>query len=109
MASFYCLWMIQGMTKEFGGFLILLGADWDCGCGAGCRAGASPGFKCVLYCLQIMMKIKILNSIEIHKYPKLLYKVAVMCGWHLCSDKRLTAARRGLHCVDPDSRFRLKK
>ena len=48
------------MTKGFCGFLILLGGG--CGERAGCRAGAGPGFRCVLFCLQIMMKIKILNS-----------------------------------------------
>ena len=29
------------------------------GCGAGSKAGGGPGFGCVLFCLQIMMKIKI--------------------------------------------------
>ena len=32
--------------------------------GAGCRAGADPVFRCVLFCLLIMMKLKILNSIK---------------------------------------------
>ena len=52
--------MIQG----FGGFFLLLGGLWCCGCGAGCRTGAGPGFRCVLLCLQIIMKIKILNLIK---------------------------------------------
>ena len=45
------------MAQDFGGFLLLPGIGW--GCGTGCRAGAGPGFRCVLLCLQIMMKIKI--------------------------------------------------
>ena len=52
------------MTQGFGGFLLLLGGGCCCGCGAGCRADESPGFRCVLFCLQIMMKIKTLNSIK---------------------------------------------
>ena len=52
------------MTKGLGGFLLLLGAGLGCGCPAGCMAGACPGFRCILFCLQIMMKIKILNSIK---------------------------------------------
>ena len=50
------------MTQGFSSFLLLL--DGGCGEGAGCRAGAGPGFRCVLFCLQIIMKIKILNSIK---------------------------------------------
>ena len=53
--------MTQGMTQGLGAFLLLLVAGW--GCGAGCRAGGDPRFRCVLY-LQIIMKIKILNSIK---------------------------------------------
>ena len=34
------------------------------GCGADSMAGAGPRFSCVLFCLQIMMKVKILNSIK---------------------------------------------
>ena len=52
------------MTQGFGGFLLLLGGGFGCGEGAGCRAGGGPGFRCVLFCLQIIMKIKILNSIK---------------------------------------------
>ena len=50
--------MIQG----FGGFLLVLG----CGCDevAGCRAGAGPGFRFFIFCLHIIMKIKLLNSIK---------------------------------------------
>ena len=51
------------MTQGFGGFLFLLGGG--CGEGAGCRASASPGIRCVLFSsLQIIKKIKILNSIK---------------------------------------------
>ena len=50
------------MTHGFGGFFLLLGGG--CGCSAGCRAGAGPGFRCVLFWLQITMKIKILNLIK---------------------------------------------
>ena len=56
LQSFSCLWSIQSMTQGFDGFLLLVGGCW-CGCGAGCREGAGPGFKCVLFCMQIMMKI----------------------------------------------------
>ena len=55
---------------------------------AGCRANAGPGFRCVLLCLQIIMKIKILNQfLKKQKYLKLMWKVSLMCCWHLCSDK----------------------
>ena len=49
------------MTQGFGGFLLLLGGDSGCGEGAGCRAGGGPGFRFFFFCLQIIMKIKILN------------------------------------------------
>ena len=49
------------MTQEFGDFLLLLGGGCGCGQFTSCRAGADPGFRCVLFCLQIIMKIKILN------------------------------------------------
>ena len=39
------------MTQGFGGFLLLLGGG--CGEVADCRAGAGPGFICVIFCLQI--------------------------------------------------------
>ena len=61
------------MTFGFGGFFPLQVAAWGCGCG-GCRVGGGSGFRCVLLCLQIMMKLKILNSIKKLKYPKLLQK-----------------------------------
>ena len=32
------------MTHGFGGFLLLLLADWGFGCGGGCRSGGGPGF-----------------------------------------------------------------
>ena len=73
------------MTHEFGGRVLLLGAG--CGCGAGCMVRAGPGFRCVFLCLEITKKIKILNSIKNKAYPKLVYKVSVMCSWHRCSDK----------------------
>ena len=41
----------------------LLGAGCCCDWGACCMAGAGPGFICVLFCLQIIVKINILNSI----------------------------------------------
>ena len=44
--------------------LLLIWAGWGCGCGAGYKAGGCPGFGCDLLCLQIMIKIKILNSIK---------------------------------------------
>ena len=47
------------MTKGFGGFL-LLGGGCDCVEGAGCRGDAGPRF----ICLHIIMKLKILNSIN---------------------------------------------
>ena len=50
------------MTQWFSGFLFLLGGDGGCGEGAGCRAGTGPGFR--FFILQIIMKIKILNSIK---------------------------------------------
>ena len=53
---------IQDMTQGFG-FLRLLGGRW--GEGAGFRAPAAPGFRCHLFCLQIIMKNKIFNSIKI--------------------------------------------
>ena len=64
------------MTQGFGVSLFLLGAGLVCGCGDGYRARAGPGFRCVLFCLQIKMKIKILNSIKT-KVPlsHLLYSV----------------------------------
>ena len=42
--------------------LLLLGDG--CGEGAGCRAGAGPGFRFFLFYLQIIMKIQIRNSIK---------------------------------------------
>ena len=52
------------MTHGFDGFLLRLGGGCGCGEGAGCRAGAGPGLKFFLFCLQIIMEIKILNSIK---------------------------------------------
>ena len=51
-----------GKTQEVGDFVLLLGIG--CGEGAGCRAGAGPGFRFFLFCLQIIIKIEILNSIK---------------------------------------------
>ena len=57
------------MAQGFGGFLLLLRGDCCCDRGAGCKAGGGPGFRCVLFCLQIIMKIKTLNSTKT-KVPK---------------------------------------
>ena len=47
------------------GFHPLLGDGWGCGKGVDCRAGAGPGFRFFLFCLQqIILKIKIFNSIK---------------------------------------------
>ena len=59
------------MTQGLGGFL-LKGGGCCYGCGASCRADAGPGFRFFLFCLQIIMEIKIFNSIQKQKYPKLL-------------------------------------
>ena len=45
LASFSCLLIIQGMTQGFCGFFLLLGGVGACGEGAGCMAGAGPGFR----------------------------------------------------------------
>ena len=58
------------MSQKFGSFLLLLGGSSGCDEGAGCTVGAGPGFRCVLFCMQIIMKIKILNSI---KYKSILW------------------------------------
>ena len=63
VASFFLSLKDSG-TQGFDGFLLLLGAGRGYGCGADCRAGGGPGFRCVLLCLQIMRKIKILNSMK---------------------------------------------
>ena len=62
----YCSINFLGMTQEFVDFHLLLGAGWGwgCGCSAACWAGAGPRFRCVFLCLQIIMKLKILNSIK---------------------------------------------
>ena len=52
------------MAQGFGGFFLLLGGGCGRCEGTGFRTGTGPGFRCVLFCLQIMMKIKILNSIK---------------------------------------------
>ena len=59
------------MTQRLGGFLLLLGVDWVCGCGAGCRIGAGPGFICVIFYLQIAITI---NSIKNRSTPSLCRK-----------------------------------
>ena len=46
------------MTQGFGGFLLLLGCGWGCG------EGVCSGFRFFPFCLQVIMKIKILNSIK---------------------------------------------
>ena len=52
------------MTQGFGGFTLLLIGGCGCCEGAGCMTGAVPRFRFFLFCLQITMKIKILNSIK---------------------------------------------
>ena len=52
------------MTQGFCGFLLLPGGGGGYGKGAGCRAGAVPWFRCVILCLQIIVKIKIVNPIK---------------------------------------------
>ena len=54
---------IHGITQRFCGFLIGLGGGRGCREGAGCMAGAGPGLRCVPFCLQIRIKIKIFNSV----------------------------------------------
>ena len=49
------------MTQEYYGFLLVLGGIGGCGEGAGCMAGNGPGFRCVIYYLQIR---KTFNSIK---------------------------------------------
>ena len=46
------------MTHGFGGFFLLLGAGWGCGCGAVCREDSHPGFILFLVSLQIEIKFK---------------------------------------------------
>ena len=70
-ASFFLSLKYPGHNQGFTGFLFLLGTGWGCGCGRGCRAGVRPGFDFVPLYLQILIKIKILNSIKT-KYPKLM-------------------------------------
>ena len=62
------------MTQGFCGFLLCLDGSGRCGEGAGCMAGAGSGFRCVLSCLQIRMKIKIFNSIKNKRVPSLFRK-----------------------------------
>ena len=51
------------MYKGFCGFLLPLVGDKGCGKRTGCMACASPGFRLVLFCVQIRIKIKIFISI----------------------------------------------
>ena len=46
------------MTQGLGDFLFRLIGGEDCGEGTCCTTGAFPGFRLVLFCLQIKMKIK---------------------------------------------------
>ena len=66
---FSCLWRIQGMTQGFGTFLSF-GWWWGRVKGAVRWQVLVLGFRRVLFCLQIRMKRKIINSIE--QGPKLL-------------------------------------
>ena len=52
------------MTKVCCGSLLHLGGDEGCGEGASCLARVGPGFRCVLFCLQIRIEIKIFHSIK---------------------------------------------
>ena len=47
------------MTQGFGLIFLDGGSGGE---GAGCRVGAGPWFRCVLFCPYIIIKIKILNS-----------------------------------------------
>ena len=40
---------IQGMTQQFGGFLLLPRGWLGCCCGADCIAGGDPGFRYVIF------------------------------------------------------------
>ena len=64
------------MTQGFSGFLLLLGAG--CGCCGGCMADGDAGFTCVLFCLSIMMQIKILNSTKIKSTLLIFAEVVYM-------------------------------
>ena len=68
------------MIHGFGGFLLLLGAGWGCGCCGGCRAGDGAGFKCVIFCHPIKMQIKILNSIKTKSTLSLCRKSRCLAG-----------------------------
>ena len=52
------------MAQGFCGFIRILGGSGDCGEGSGCMAAVSPGFRWVLFCPRIKIKIKIFNSIR---------------------------------------------
>ena len=76
VASFFLSLKYPEHYLVFGWLHLLLGA----GCAAGCREGAGPGFRFVLFCLQIMMKIEILNSRKNRSTLTLSLS-------HLCSSK----------------------
>ena len=62
MTSFFLSWKDPGHYPGVWWLSSSLGTG--CGYGAGCRAGGCSGFRSVLLCLQIKMKIKTLNSIK---------------------------------------------
>ena len=50
-------------------------------------------------CLSVKVQINILNEMKSQKYPKLMYEVSAMCGWHLCSDKWCFCEPEGVYIV----------
>ena len=65
------------MTQGFGGFLLFMGGGC-CGCGAGCRAGGDPGFRCVL-CLPIMQIKKIKLNKKLKVFQAFVESLATAC------------------------------
>ena len=64
------------MAQGLGGFLLLLGPGWCCD--GGYREVGGVGFRCVLFCLPIMMQIKIRNSIKT-KSTLILCRTSLWC------------------------------
>ena len=52
------------MTQGLGDFHLRIGGGQGCGEGAGCMVGCGPGLRRVLFCMQIIVKIKKFNSIK---------------------------------------------
>ena len=68
---------------------------YGCGCEvAGCMTGADAGFRLFLFCLQIIMKIKIFNSIENKSTPSFSRTPLWCVAGIFCSDK-FTPTRKG--------------